>query len=293
MKTVAIVGAGVVGTALGSLLKKKSYRIVGVSSRSLSSSRQASKTIGPGTPVFLNPEEATQRAQIVLITTPDRVIKQVCDRIAKAKGFRKGSLVLHASGFYSSRILDSARRQGAYVGSLHPLQSFASPDVAMRWIPGSVFGWEASRGAQGKLLKIIRDLKGIPIEVSPSSKALYHAAAVFVSNYTATLFQTGVELLNRARQDRSTTKSSEALLPLLLGTSSNLAKLGLPRALTGPVSRGDLPVIEGHLRAFRKRGRSYLPLYLLLARRTIPIGISKKSLSRSDAAKLRRILRVR
>ena len=289
---VAVLGAGVVGSALGRLLARSGYPVIAVASRSFSSARRAARFIGRGARPFADRAAAARAADIVLLTTPDWAIGEVCREVATRGGFRPGQLVLHTSGFFSSRVLRAARSRGANVGGLNPLQSFASAEAAISLLPGTVFGWEGGEGGQGRLLRLIRSAGGVPLEISATSKGLYHAAAVLASNYTVGLFAAAAELFDRSRAGRTRKGSSEkALLPLFLGTAANLMRLGLPRALTGPIARGDLAVVRGHVRALRRGARSFLPLYFLLGRRTIPLGLAKGTLRPREAAALRKLLR--
>ena len=57
-------------------------------------------------------------------------------------GFKKGALVVHFSGALSSEELESAARQGARAISLHPIQSLASVEQAVKNLPGSFFSME-------------------------------------------------------------------------------------------------------------------------------------------------------
>ena len=93
MKEIAIIGAGNVGKVLGYALMKKGYRIKGVVCRSEDSARKASRLLE--CPVYLQPETAAREAEIVFLTTPDRVVEDVCKLIADRGGFRKGQVVLH------------------------------------------------------------------------------------------------------------------------------------------------------------------------------------------------------
>ena len=82
MREIVIIGAGVVGTALGSLLARRGYRIRGIASRSLSSAERASAKIG-GVPVYPSPWEAASQGEVVFITTPDRAIASVAQEVAE------------------------------------------------------------------------------------------------------------------------------------------------------------------------------------------------------------------
>ncbi len=291
---VAIIGAGVVGSALGYLLARHpSFSVLGFSSRSFSSAQRAARFVGKNTRAYRSFKELISQADVIWITTPDREIQSVSSALARLGALRKGALVLHSSGFFSSALLREVRRKGAEVASVHPLQSFATPQAALRLIPGSVFAWEGSADARERVLDLIAAFDGIALEVSSSSKALYHSAATIVSNYTATLFRAGIDLMERSRVKNKQEKlsSAQALLGLLWGTASNLEKVGLPQALTGPIARGDRAVVAGHIRVLKKRARPWLPLYLLLARKTIPLAVAKGTLKPAVASALRRALR--
>ena len=66
-----------------------------------------------------------------------------------------------------------------------------------------------------------------------------------------------------------------ALLPLLAGTMENLAALGLPQALTGPLSRGDAGTIARHLTHLDAVAPDVAGLYRCLGRATLPFALAK------------------
>src|SRR5205814_1378826 len=70
-------------------------------------------------------------AELVLITTPDDRIAGTCDELAARRAFQAGQVVAHASGATGLEALASARRAGADVLSLHPLQTFPDADAAI------------------------------------------------------------------------------------------------------------------------------------------------------------------
>ena len=132
----AIVGAGKVGTALARLLVDAGYGFVGAAGRSLESAQAACRFVGSGK-ATTDPAEVTRAAGLVFITTPDDVIQSVCEELAAADAFSPGTVVAHCSGALSSAILASAREAGARVGSMHPLQTFATVEQAVELLPGS------------------------------------------------------------------------------------------------------------------------------------------------------------
>jgi predicted short-subunit dehydrogenase-like oxidoreductase (DUF2520 family) len=292
-ETVAIVGAGRVGGALGRLLAQGGYRVVAVAGRTRRSAAAAARFIGAGEPTA-DAVAAARRAAIVLITVPDREIGGICERIAAAGGFRRGSLVAHASGAHTRKLLDAARDAGALRAVLHPLQAVPTRALGVANIPGSFFRTEADRGARTRVSSLVRALGGAELSLpgwagDPQSAALYHAGAVAASNYLVTLLDFAARLLRTLGADRR--QALRAVLPLVRGTLANIERLGIPGALTGPIARGDAGTVVAHVAALRERAPELLALYCLLARETVPLAREKGGLSAAGAAALLRIVR--
>ncbi|HMK49814.1 MAG TPA: DUF2520 domain-containing protein [Thermodesulfovibrionales bacterium] len=280
MRNVAIIGAGVVGTAIGYLLNKRGYHITGIASRTIDSARRARDFIGSGT-VSTDLCSTARKADIVFITTSDGAIRGVCNKIAAGKGFKRGSIVFHACGALSSKVLLSAKKKGAYTASLHPLQSLASVKEAVRRIPGSYFSIEGDEAALSAARDIVASLRGREIELRIQKKTLYHAGACAVSNYLVATIGLGLELFEAAGIGRE--DSLKALMPLINGTVKNIRRLGIPKALTGPIARGDAGIIREHLKSISRDRRDLVDLYCELGRYTVKTGIAKGTLDAKNA----------
>ncbi|MBI3273461.1 MAG: DUF2520 domain-containing protein [Planctomycetes bacterium] len=287
MPDVAIVGAGVVGRTLGYALRRAGYAVVAVASRSLASAEAAVAFIGAGAACD-RPAEAAARADVVLLTTPDDALERTCEAIAAARGFRAGARVLHTSGVLSSGVLESAHAIAAFVASLHPLQTFASPAEAVQALAGTRWFYEGDEAALETTRELITALEGIPVRIETERKPLYHAGAVLASNYLVTLAARACALLESAGVPAE--GSLPAILPLLRGTVTNLERVGLPRALTGPIARGDVKTVELHLRTIAEHRPEDLELYRLLGGKTIPLAVAKGGLEPGRAAVLRQVL---
>ena len=87
-KTISIIGAGVVGTSIGYLLRQRGYTIKGVVARSIGSAEKAVRFIGEGEP-GTDPVAAAKGADWVFITTPDRAIKDTCEAVSAGGRVRK------------------------------------------------------------------------------------------------------------------------------------------------------------------------------------------------------------
>ncbi len=286
-KTVAIIGAGRVGSSMGFLLQRAGFTVVAVVTCSMESAKSAAAFIGAGEP-STDVALASANAGIILLTTPDRAIRETCDKIADA-GIRPGSIVIHTSGAHSLDLLSAAGARGAYRAVLHPLQSLASREQGIKTLPGSYFRIEADPAALAAVKEIVKALGGRELVMpkwtpDKDSEALYHAGAVVVSNYFVALVDYGLKFYQALGADKK--EALKAVLPLIRGTLHNIESLGIPDALTGPIMRGDVETVRGHLSAIGNRTPELADLYKQLARQTVGVAREKGSINETTAAEL-------
>ena len=283
----AIVGCGRVGTALAVYLTKLGYHAAGLSSKSLSSAKTLANTIG--TDNFSDvPCQLTKNADIVFITTPDDIIKNVCDEISAHNGFHQDATILHCSGSLPSTILSAAKNCKAVIGSLHPLQSFASTEFKTNPFQGIIIAVEGEKTAVENAGKLADDLGGNCLTILTETKTLYHASAVVASNYLVTLMDFAFKLINQA--GISSQDALTVLKPLVNGTLKNIEKTGIPEALTGPIARGDVDVVKSHIEEITTQLPELLSLYKILGSHTVDVAEAKGSLSESSIKDFKQIL---
>lgn len=287
--SVAIVGCGKVGTSLGIWISKAGYVITGVASKSLSSAKKAAELIQTDR-FSQTAEEITGDADIVFLTTPDGVISDVCENISRNNGFRENAVVLHCSGAHPSTILLSAKSCGATIGSMHPLQSIASIKTDINPFKGIIVSVEGEDDAIDTARQIASELGATCYTIKTDAKMLYHASAVVASNYLVTLLGLAFKLIGVA--GIAAPDAYKVLKPLISGTLSNIEKVGIPDALTGPISRGDVETIEQHLDAIESKIPELLSLYRTLGLHTIDIAKAAGTLSEEGAGKLNEVLRL-
>ena len=288
LKTVAFIGAGRVGTALAILLGRSGYRVVGAASRSLESAERLCRLAG-GTP-WPDPATAAGQAELVFLTTPDRLLAPLAGDLAARGAFRAGQIVIHTSGALSSEVLRPVKSSGAFALSLHPLQAFASFEQALSLLPGSSLFLEGDPEAVAAGREVVRALGGRPCEIPTAAKPLYHAAACIASNYLVTLCRLSLSLYEKIGIPQE--QALEAIIPLIRGTVANIKALGVPAALTGPIDRGDLVTISGHLEALERSAPEILPIYRALARETARVAEEKGGLSATEATEVMELLSV-
>lgn len=283
---VAIIGPGVVGSAVALLLSKAGYEFIGVVGSNLQKAEVLAAQIGGrGT---LEPREVVPNAELIIVTTPDAGIKKVTDVLIQKGCLRSGQVLIHMSGALSAAIMGDAREFGVYVASVHPLQSFASVEIAIKNLPKSSFALEGDNEALEVAEKIVNDLNGYPFRLAPGKKAIYHAGAVIASNYLVALTHLSMLLWEQAGIESDV--AIQGLTTLLEGTLSNINRLGPVKALTGPIARGDWETVAGHLEKL-DTNKDYLEMYKTLGRYTVDIALVKGTINREQADRLLSLLK--
>lgn len=277
---IGFIGPGTVGIALARGFAKAGYRVTSLFGRD-AARRSAAADQVPGASAARSAQEVVDASNLVFLTVPDAAVRPVAESLA----WNSGTSAIHCSGVATGALLSAAAGAGAATAVFHPLQTLATPEQASRNLPGSTFAIEASTDALRRTLEeLARSLSGHPVTIT-GSKALYHASAVLASNGLVTLLDAAAGLWTRLGLSQE--QGLRALLPLVRGTVENLETIGLPNALTGPVSRGDLATVVDNVNALEQVSPEIARLYVDLAVQTIPIALAKGSLDPDVADQLR------
>lgn len=289
--SVAIIGAGRMGTALGLALKKVGYTIEVVATKRRSAAQRAARVFGSETLALSDPHlsrmsqsqiDRLKRCSLILIATPDDTIATLAGQLSQIFPFRQISrsdrrrtsdrrVVLHTSGALGSDVLEPMRRAGFSVGSLHPLLSISESESGARLLADAFFAVEGDPKAIRTGKSIVRNLGGESFTIASGRKALYHAAAVTASPNVTALFDIALEMLGLCGLPPS--RARRVLLPLLSSTVGNLKSQDPSRALTGTFKRGDAATVQKHLAALRGANvPQALTAYLVLGQRSVAIA---------------------
>ncbi len=281
---IGIVGAGKVGSVLARGLSDRGYQLSGIVSSTLESASQLAGELGVNARV--KAADLMQDAEILLITTPDRCIGEMTAQIARENGFKRGQMVLHTSGCLSAEVLMPAKEQGAWIGCMHPLQSFANKEHTSERLAGIYFALSGQAEVIQQTEKIVNDLGGTSFQILDTDKSLYHGATCILSNYTVSLMHCASRLYGKF--GLSSEEALAAFLPLLEGTLQNIKDMGVIQGLTGPISRGDGITVKAHLEALKnERDKS---LYRELGMYTLKIALEKGTIDQEQAASIEEIL---
>jgi predicted short-subunit dehydrogenase-like oxidoreductase (DUF2520 family) len=188
-----------------------------------------------------------ERPDVVLLCVPDTAISDVSRSLTSGRAW-----VGHVSGATPLAALHPHERRF----SLHPLQTFDRSGS-----PSQLDGaWGAITGETAEALTVARELAetlGLrPFELADGARTLYHAGAVFASNYLVTLQRAAVRLGVPA----------DGLVPLMQGTIDHGFEL------TGPIARGDWATVEAHKQAIRAEHPELEAVYEALAEATVQLA---------------------
>ncbi|HEU5478088.1 MAG TPA: DUF2520 domain-containing protein [Gaiellaceae bacterium] len=222
IERVHVIGSGRVGSAVAARLRERGVAVA-------------------------NDAGGGDEPDVVLLCVPDTAISDTSRCLAPGRAW-----VGHVSGATPLAALAPHERRF----SLHPLQTFDRSGH-----PAQLDGvWGAISGETGEALAVARELAEMlglrPFELADEDRTLYHAGAVFVSNYLVTLQRAAVRLGVPA----------EGLVPLMRGTIEHGFEL------TGPIARGDWATVEAHKNALRADHPELEPLYEALAEATAALA---------------------
>jgi predicted short-subunit dehydrogenase-like oxidoreductase (DUF2520 family) len=261
IRSVAIVGPGRIGQAMGRLLGQSGVPIAFVAGRNPAAARRAARFIGKGIPIGLV-DPRLQSAAVFLLATSDSALAEVARQLAQQRKGRdawRGKVVLHTCGSLPSAVLRPLKLRGAAIGSLHPYQTVPSPQAGVRNLPGCFWALEGDPQALRVARDWVRRLGGVPFPIRPGRKTLYHLSAFLVCPTVVTLMAQATRLLKQAGVPIRIARPM--LRQFVTETAKNFADLGAQRALTGPAVRGDWATIRRHLAALRKSAPEFVPVY--------------------------------
>jgi len=252
---VGVVGAGRVGAVLGAALADAGHRVIAAAAVSAASRERAERLL-PQAAILPADEVARAATDLLLFAVPDDHLAGVVSGLAATGSLPAGAVVAHTSGAHGLAVLGD--RAGL---ALHPAMTFTGTDADLDRLPG--IAWGVTAHDRAFAARLVTDLGGVPEWIAEDARPLYHAALAHGANHLVTLVAECTDLLRSAG-----VSGGERLLgPLLSAALDNALRHG-DRALTGPVSRGDVGTVRKHLDVLAGEAPEVLPSYRVLARRT-------------------------
>lgn len=240
MKTINLIGGGRVGQTLGRLLALDGhYQVQDVLTRSQASAAHAVAFIGAGRAIAelhqLRPSD------VWMLAVPDSQIAPTAAALAQLDLAQTPALAFHCSGALCAAELGALQDKGWQVASAHCLLSFAEPLAALTQLAGTPCALEGSMQALAELHTLFTRLETQCFELASADKLLYHAGAVFATNFLPVLQDLAEQLWRHANMPPELARQMRATL--LNNAVNNIVKLGPQGALTGPAARGDTALV--------------------------------------------------
>ncbi|MGZ8867677.1 MAG: DUF2520 domain-containing protein [Thermoanaerobaculia bacterium] len=219
-----ILGGGRAAWAYGTAWRRIGWPLAGVWLRPESKSRLPELLETPRRDVL----DLAAESEMLLVAVSDGAVETVVSRIPQTE-----AIVFHASGALP------APKGGL---ALHPLK--ALPPVGQ---PSDLSDTLlVFQGEHKKTARLIATAVGARFaEVTAEQKPLYHAAAVFGSNYVAAILDISADMMRRAGLE----DVRADIVALAQSAIANWALHDDPKRFTGPAARGDQEIMARHLAA--------------------------------------------
>jgi predicted short-subunit dehydrogenase-like oxidoreductase (DUF2520 family) len=259
--SIGIVGPGRLGTALAVELRRAGYKVSEIISRNNAASKRKAATLARRVRAQASTvDDARLNADVIWFCVPDREIKNAAHQLGSAIDWKR-KIGFHSSGALLSDELNILRRQGAAVGSIHPMMTFVTGSIPS--LNGVPFAMEGDTAAIRAARRIVRDLDGEAFTIRRQHKIAYHAWGSFASPLLVATLATAEQLAGAA--GLSTREARRKMVPIVKQTIANYEMLGPAGAFSGPIVRGDAEIVRKHLQVLKKVPEAR-EVYLALAR---------------------------
>lgn len=249
MSTLNIIGCGRVGRTLARLWQTNgTFTVHDVLTRSIASARDAIAFMGAGRAV--ERLDDMRPAEVWMLAVPDREIASTATALAQRMHTPAPALAFHCSGALGSDALGALKTVGWQTASAHCLLSFASPATALTQFAGTPCALEGKAEATHALAPVFTQIGARCFALAAEDKLLYHAGAVFATNFLPVLQSVAEQLWRDSGMPADMVAPLQA--SLLKNSVANLLALGPVGALTGPAARGDLALVQQQAEAVRQ-----------------------------------------
>ncbi|MDQ4215088.1 DUF2520 domain-containing protein [Microbacterium capsulatum] len=221
--SVAVIGAGRLGTVLARALEEAGLDVTGPIRRG----------------------ESIPDADVALLAVPDAAIPGAAD-VARPHA----RLIGHASGATGLDDVDF---------SVHPLQTFtgSEPATVFHGIGAAIDGRDID--ALDMAEQLARALGALPFRVHGRQRRAYHASASIASNLLLAVLDAAEQVAGSAGIHPD--EARELLAPLVRQTVENWVDRGAAEALTGPIARGDEETVARQRAAIADDDPDLIPLF--------------------------------
>ncbi len=298
MQSFGVIGLGKLGLSIAVSLSAQG-RLAWTMNRGAEHRNAAKFLLSPSLPMYSSLQAIPALPQTLILAVSDTALEEVATQLVEKFGKTlSDKMIVHCSGVKTRSVLAACEAQGAFTIGAHPYQTFGVAtaknfkDIAwgVELPPDEPFRTISEQVAQ----EMVQTLGGRMNTLSPETidnKPLYHASAVFASNYMSVLVGYA------AQAAREAGISPELFLPQILHKSlenslAGLKQTGTKYPLTGPVSRGDVATVQHHIDSLRTSatGNSMIRPYCLYALATADFACSQGFITKEQHHALETVL---
>jgi predicted short-subunit dehydrogenase-like oxidoreductase (DUF2520 family) len=232
-----IIGGGRAAWAFGSAWRQAGLPLAGIALRPRSVSPAADLLGLPRTDVA----RLMREAEVIVAAVSDHALPEIAEQLRTAPA---GVALFHCSGSLTSAVFGD--RSTAF--SLHPLRALPAVGTPSG-LTGTLLVFEGVEVSRPIAQAIVERVGGRFAEIAADAKPLYHAAAVFGSNYVAALLAISMQLLDDAGLRVDPAELKRDIAELAISAVQNWAAQQGTTSFTGPIVRGERDVVRKHLLA--------------------------------------------
>ncbi len=237
-QTVSFIGSGNLAWHLAQALDNTDYAVREVYSRN---KKNAEALVSNLYSAEVNPtlDFSSSTSQIFIIAVPDDAIKEIAQELV----LPDNAVLVHTSGSQPLSLLGYS--SSANIGVLYPLQTFSrSKKVNFTEIP---FFIESDNNNTDKVLvALAKSISKKVFKITSKDRKALHVSAVFAANFTNHMLFIAQEIMKENKL------SFDWLKPLIAEMINKSLSIGPENAQTGPARRGDLEILDNHLKFLEK-----------------------------------------
>ncbi|MRT94004.1 Rossmann-like and DUF2520 domain-containing protein [Ancylomarina sp. 16SWW S1-10-2] len=229
IKKIVFIGAGNLATHLALALKKSSFEICQVYSRTQVSAETLAKQVGAVS--CCDYAKVNREADLYIFALSDKALPSALETLQL-----KDKFLVHTAGSLPMSVFDAYTSN---YGVLYPLQTFSKArQVDFSKIPICI---EANKPEiESDLMEIGKKISNSVQLLSSKQRKQLHMAAVFTCNFTNHMYHIGQQLLTDEGLE------FDLLKPLIMETAEKVQELSAKEAQTGPAVRFDEEIIKAH-----------------------------------------------
>jgi predicted short-subunit dehydrogenase-like oxidoreductase (DUF2520 family) len=251
---IGLIGCGKVGTTMFYLLNRTN-KIIGCYDIDKTNEKRTKRVLNITSRYTL--EQLCTKSNALFFATPD---DRILDAYNAAKKFiRHKTLVGHFSGLLTSTVFPFSKYTCR--ASIHPFATFPYISVPPLRKKYPLFT-EGDAQALRKVRAIFTEKHFTIHSIRKKNKVLYHLIAVFASNFLIGLMSAAQSTSKRIGWEEK--DFNDLVIPIMKETIMNARALGISKALTGPLARGDISTIKKHLKTLNKN-KNVLNIYKTLS----------------------------